>query len=104
MRRILVGLVGLTLAAGGMASVPVGVSSAAGVPPWVLHVQHYPGGISAGVRAMISDDVGNARARYGAAAALAGGCPNLSRGGGVEVGQLGEVPVSIVSGQSAGRA
>jgi hypothetical protein len=41
-------------------------SAQAATPRWVLHVERYPGGISAGVRAMASPQVAQARALYGA--------------------------------------
>jgi hypothetical protein len=36
-------------------------------PPWVLHVQQYPGGISAGVRASATGEVAQAQPRYASA-------------------------------------
>jgi hypothetical protein len=46
------------------AAVPVAATSGA-APLWVQHVQKYPGGISAGVRAYASGEVAAARAKYG---------------------------------------
>jgi YCII-related domain len=37
-----------------------------------------------------------------AAVAMAKGCPVLARGGGVEIGELGEVPASAVAARQAG--
>jgi hypothetical protein len=42
-------------------------ASAASTPRWMKHIQRYPGGISAGVRAMVSDEAVAARAKYGRA-------------------------------------
>ena len=42
-------------------------ASAASTPRWMKHIQRYPGGISAGVRAMVSDEAVAARAKYGQA-------------------------------------
>jgi hypothetical protein len=62
----------------GLATVPsVGsAASASKTPRWVLHIQRYPGGISAGVRAMVAPVALRAQARYGANrrnAAISGG-------------------------------
>ena len=42
-------------------------ASAASVPRWIKHIQNYPGGISGGVRAMVSDEAVAAQAKYGSA-------------------------------------
>ncbi len=47
MRRALSVAFGLALAASGLTVIP----AAAETPLWVTHVQHFPGGISDGVRA-----------------------------------------------------
>lgn len=51
----------------GVVGVMVGVApvAQAATPRWVLHVEGYPGGVSAGVRAMVSPQVAQARARFG---------------------------------------
>jgi hypothetical protein len=57
-----------------------GVAATTSSPRWILHIQRYSGGISGGVRAMISDEARNARARYGSTAGATGpaiyGTPN----------------------------
>ena len=53
-----------------------GASGAAATPRWILHIQRYPGGISNGVRAMVSPAAMAARAahrRAGAAAPVSSG-------------------------------
>jgi hypothetical protein len=51
-----------TLAAGpGLAATQSPVGNAVTTPRWILHVQRYPGGISAGVRAMVSAEAMAAR-------------------------------------------
>jgi len=44
-----------------------GAASASSDPRWIKHIKNYPGGISAGARAMISDEALAARAKYGRA-------------------------------------
>jgi hypothetical protein len=45
-----VALASLVLLSGGAGTFAPGPADAAGGPPWLLHVQRYPGGLSAGVR------------------------------------------------------
>jgi hypothetical protein len=45
----------------------VNASAATPTPRWIKHIRTYPGGISAGVRAMVSDEAVAARAKYGQA-------------------------------------
>jgi hypothetical protein len=42
-----------------------GASAASTTPRWIKHIQNYPGGISGGVRAMVSGEAQAARAKYG---------------------------------------
>jgi hypothetical protein len=65
-RCLLTGALVLPALALGTAAVPAAATSSS-APPWVQHVQKYPGGISAGVRAYVSSDVAAARAKYGSA-------------------------------------
>ena len=55
----------------GTSAVGVGAAATPADPPWVVHVRNYPGGISNGVRAMISPEAQAARARFGSAGAVA---------------------------------
>ncbi len=45
---------------------PAAAQSAAGTPRWIRHIERYPGGISYGVRAMVSREATRARATAGA--------------------------------------
>ena len=49
-------------AASFLAAAPSQASHAAATPRWILHIQRYPGGISNGVRAMVSAEAMAARA------------------------------------------
>jgi hypothetical protein len=51
---------------GGARSTALATTSGS-TPPWVLHVERYPGGISAGVRAYATGEVAQAQARYAGA-------------------------------------
>jgi hypothetical protein len=42
-----------------------GTASASSTPRWIRHIHNYPGGISAGVRGMVSPAAVSARAQYG---------------------------------------
>ena len=59
-----------SVAASFLAAAP-GASGAASTPRWILHIQRYPGGISNGVRAMVSPAAMAARAAHRRAGALA---------------------------------
>lgn len=71
MRRILIGAAVVATTAGLVGVMPAGASGATGAsgasatPRWMLHVQKYPGGVSAGVRAMVSPEAAAAQAKYG---------------------------------------
>jgi hypothetical protein len=54
-----------------LAAVVEPAGAAAGQPRWLLHIQRFPGGISAGVRAMGSAEAAAARARHLLASGLA---------------------------------
>src|SRR5207245_9615442 len=75
MRRALSFTFGLALAASGLTVIP----AAAETPLWVTHVQHFPGGISDGVRAKLT------------AAALTGGGRGAS-GGSLRNVQINDAP------------
>jgi hypothetical protein len=45
-----------------MAPLSASASGASSTPRWIRHIQRYPGGISAGVRAMVSPAAAAARA------------------------------------------
>jgi hypothetical protein len=67
------------LAASFLAAAP-GASGAAATPRWILHIQRYPGGISNGVRAMVSPAAMAARAnasRQATASAPVSSGPNV---------------------------
>ncbi len=53
-------------AIGGPQSTALATASGS-TPPWVLHVQHFPGGISDGVRAYATGEVAQAQTRYAGA-------------------------------------
>src|SRR5262249_22044772 len=50
------------VAASFLAAAPTQASHTAAAPRWILHIQRYPGGISAGVRGMVSAEAMAARA------------------------------------------
>lgn len=60
-----------SVAASFLAAAPGQASGAAATPRWILHIQRYPGGISNGVRAMVSPAAMAARAASRGAAASA---------------------------------
>jgi hypothetical protein len=60
-----------SVAASFLAAAPGQASKAAPTPRWILHIQRYPGGISNGVRAMVSPAAMAARAASRGAAASA---------------------------------
>ena len=67
------------LAASFLAAAPGQASKAAPTPRWILHIQRYPGGISNGVRAMVSPQAMAARAasRHAGSSAPASSGPNV---------------------------
>ena len=69
MNRILRLLVACAVLAAAMAFSAAGASAAssgrASTPRWIKHIHRYPGGISDGVRAMVSHEAVAARAKYG---------------------------------------
>ena len=72
MRRMAATLViAASVAASFLAAAPGQASKAAPTPRWILHIQRYPGGISNGVRAMVSPAAMAARAASRRAAASA---------------------------------
>jgi hypothetical protein len=72
MRRMAATLVIVgSVAASFLAAAPGQASKAAPTPRWILHIQRYPGGISNGVRAMVSPAAMAARAASRGAAASA---------------------------------
>jgi hypothetical protein len=63
-----------------LAAAPGQAAGKAATPRWILHIQRYPGGISNGVRAMVSAQAESARAtarKTGGAAAPASSGPNV---------------------------
>jgi hypothetical protein len=64
----------------GAAGAPA-AATAGTAPLWVQHVQKYPGGISAGVRAYASPEVAAARAKYVHAPVAAPGQPVIQKAG-----------------------
>ena len=60
----------LPVAGYGVAAAPIAAAST--TPRWVQHVNKYPGGITAGVRAYASPEVAAAQAKYGSAPLAAG--------------------------------
>jgi hypothetical protein len=65
-----------------LTSAPLSSASAAtkSTPPWVKHIERYPGGISGGVRAMVSPEAERARAQVRASALTSPGAqfgPNV---------------------------
>ena len=62
-------LVAAATLAGGLAlTAPTARASVSGgTPRWIQHIQSYPGGISAGVRAMVSPAAVAPRSKYGGA-------------------------------------
>jgi hypothetical protein len=78
-RLLFVGTAVATALGSGVTGAPTHAATAS-VPRWVTHVNNYPGGISAGVRAYASNDVAQAQANY-ARAALVAGTASSSSGG-----------------------
>jgi len=70
-RLLLVGTAVATALGSGVTGAPTHAATAS-VPLWVTHVNNYPGGISAGVRAYASNVVAQAQATYAKAALVAG--------------------------------
>lgn len=66
-----------SVAASFLAAAPSHASGTAATPRWILHIQRYPGGISNGVRAMVSPEAMAARA---AAHRIAGTSASVSFG------------------------
>jgi hypothetical protein len=64
-------VIAASVAASFLAAAPGQASKAAPTPRWILHIQRYPGGISNGVRAMVSPAAMAARAASRGAAASA---------------------------------
>jgi hypothetical protein len=64
MRRVrVVGLLAVVIPGLVALAVPTGAAGAQTTPRWMLHIQRYPGGISSGVRAMVSSEAAAAQAR-----------------------------------------
>ena len=74
MDRTLRIIVAVALVAAAIAFSAAGASAAstarASTPRWIKHIHRYPGGISGGVRAMVSHEAMAARAKYGQRAAV----------------------------------
>jgi hypothetical protein len=64
--------VAFAVAAVAVLAVQVPGGAAAKTPPWMLHVQRYPGGISNGVRAFVDPETQQAQSKYGNSARTAG--------------------------------
>ncbi len=79
----------------GLAAVPTvsTASSASTTPRWVTHVQRYPGGISAGVRAMISPEALKAQALHRASAGSAVAGSSVQFGPNVQMNDDSDPPV-----------